>query len=66
MIENPAIVIKVETLDDVDLEDAYNAMVDLSNRLGGIPIQTYFNGVSLIYKGQSFGVFEQEYCLKSM
>lgn len=55
------IAINVTVLDDTDIEDAYDEIKALSEKLGGVKITTEFNGVKMLYYGQTEGAWEAEY-----
>ena len=55
------IAINVTVLDDTDIEDAYDEIKALSEKFGGVKIATEFNGVKMLYYGQTEGVWEAEY-----
>ena len=57
----PGIALNVTILDDTDIEDAYDEIKALSEKLGGVKISTEFNGVKMLYHGQTEGVWEAEY-----
>ena len=55
------IALNVTVLDDTDIEDAYDEIKALSEKLGGVKIATEINGVRMLYHGQTEGAWEKEY-----
>lgn len=53
--------IRIKIIGGTDIKDAYYDCEDVSIRLGGISVETVFNGVSMLYYHQSLKKWKDEY-----
>lgn len=53
--------IRIKITGGTDIKDAYYDCEDVSIRLGGISVETVFNGVNMLYYHQPFKEWKEEY-----
>lgn len=53
--------IRITITGGTDIKDAYHDCEDISIRLGGISVETIFNGVNMFYYHQSIKKWKEEY-----
>ena len=52
--------IRIKIIAGTDIVDAYDDCADVSFRLGGISVETEFNGVEMFYHHQSLKDWEED------
>ena len=53
--------IRIKIIGGTDIAEAYIDCEKASSLLGGISVETSFNGVEMFYYGQTLGEWEDEY-----
>lgn len=53
--------IRIKVMGGTDIETAYSDCEKVSASLGGISVETAFNGVEMFYHGQPLGEWKDEY-----
>lgn len=53
--------IRIKIMGGTDIEDAYYDCEKVSTALGGLSVETVFNGVSMLYYHQQLKEWEDEY-----
>lgn len=53
--------IRIKIMGGTDIADAYFDCANVSERLGGISIETVFNDVEMFYHGQPLTAWKDEY-----
>ena len=53
--------IRIKIIGGTDIAEAYHDCKKASSLLGGISVETSFNGVEMFYHGQTLGEWEYEY-----
>lgn len=53
--------VRIKIIAGTDIGDAYDDCADVSFRLGGISVETDFNGVKMFYHRQSLEDWKDEY-----
>ena len=53
--------IRIKIIGGTDIAEAYIDCEKASSLLGGISVETSFNGVEMFYHGQTLGEWEDEY-----
>jgi hypothetical protein len=54
--------IRIKIIGGTDIDDAYYDCESVSIALGGMSVETVFNGVNMFYYHQPVKVWEDEYC----
>ena len=54
--------IRIKIIAGTDIVDAYFDCEKVSTALGGMSVETVFNGVNMLYHNQPVKVWEDEYC----
>ena len=53
--------IRIKIMGGTDLDNAYENCAAISERLGGIAVETSFNGVEMLYHRQPLAYWQEEY-----
>lgn len=53
--------IRIKIMGGTDLDHAYENCAAISERLGGIAVETSFNGVEMLYHRQPLAYWQEEY-----
>lgn len=53
--------IRIKIIGGSDIKDAYYDCARVSSALGGIAVETVFNGIIMLYHHQPIGAWEVEY-----